>query len=191
MPKLAQTFAMTSAVIASQRCRRRSLRAHMIEVVRRAEPGDRIVPRHQLPENLEILAAPSAVAGRIKQQRPAAKRARPRHVDGELMIVQGQGTLELQRRGVGTDATLDAARAAADASAAQVNKLQAVLEQKQLTKITLDTLKVCSDLVGSTLGPGGSPVLIESQEHGVPQRRLKVVRRHLEPLFARQETSRR
>lgn len=38
----------------------------------------------------------------------------------------------------------------------------------RLNKLVLDTLKKCSDLVGATLGPGGMPILIESQEHGFP-----------------------
>lgn len=42
-----------------------------------------------------------------------------------------------------------------------------------LTKLVLRTMKICSDLVGSTLGPGGSPVLIESQEFGFPPKVTK------------------
>lgn len=41
--------------------------------------------------------------------------------------------LELQKRGVGSDVTVDETRAAASASASQVAKLQAVLDQRQLT----------------------------------------------------------
>lgn len=37
---------------------------------------------------------------------------------------------------------------------------------KHLNSLVLKTMKVCSDLVGATLGPGGMPVLIESQEFG-------------------------
>lgn len=40
--------------------------------------------------------------------------------------------LELQRRGVGTEATVDAARAAATASTAAIDRLQAVVDQKQV-----------------------------------------------------------
>ena len=37
-----------------------------------------------------------------------------------------------------------------------------------LDKIVLKTMKTISDIVGSTLGPGGRSVLIERQEHGMP-----------------------
>ncbi len=36
-----------------------------------------------------------------------------------------------------------------------------------LDQLVLDVLKICSDLVGGTLGPGGRPVLIERAEHGM------------------------
>ncbi len=38
----------------------------------------------------------------------------------------------------------------------------------KLEKIVLNTMKIISDVVGSTLGPGGCPVLIERQEYGLP-----------------------
>nr|WP_246506284.1 efflux RND transporter periplasmic adaptor subunit [Mesorhizobium silamurunense] len=69
--------------------------------------------------------------------------------------------LELQRRGVGTDATLDAARAAATASAAQVNKLQAVLEQKQLTAPFAGTAGIPKIDIGQYLAPGNSVVTLQ------------------------------
>ncbi|UCI08742.1 efflux RND transporter periplasmic adaptor subunit [Mesorhizobium sp. B1-1-8] len=69
--------------------------------------------------------------------------------------------IELQRRGVGTDATLDAARAAATASAAQVNKLQAVLEQKQLTAPFAGTPGIPRIDVGQYLAPGNSVVTLQ------------------------------
>jgi chaperonin GroEL len=37
-----------------------------------------------------------------------------------------------------------------------------------LEKIVLSTMKLASDVVGATLGPGGMPVLIERQEHAMP-----------------------
>lgn len=37
----------------------------------------------------------------------------------------------------------------------------------QLQEVVLQTLKTVSDVVGATLGPGGSAVLIERQEHGL------------------------
>lgn len=41
-------------------------------------------------------------------------------------------------------------------------------DPKILMKKTLDTMKIISDIVGSTLGPSGRPVLIERQEYGLP-----------------------
>jgi chaperonin GroEL len=41
-------------------------------------------------------------------------------------------------------------------------------DPKELKEKTLSTLKVISDVVGSTLGPSGRPVLIERQEYGLP-----------------------
>lgn len=38
----------------------------------------------------------------------------------------------------------------------------------KLEKAILSTMKLASDLVGATLGPGGMPVLIERQEHAMP-----------------------
>lgn len=38
----------------------------------------------------------------------------------------------------------------------------------ELTKKILHTMKMISDIVGATLGPGGQPILIERQEHGMP-----------------------
>lgn len=38
----------------------------------------------------------------------------------------------------------------------------------ELTQKILKTMKTISDLVGSTLGPGGRPVLLERQEYGLP-----------------------
>ncbi len=38
----------------------------------------------------------------------------------------------------------------------------------KLTKSVLDTMRMISDVVGATLGPGGRPVLIERSESGLP-----------------------
>ena len=37
-----------------------------------------------------------------------------------------------------------------------------------LKKVILNTMKLCADIVGSTIGPGGQPVLIERQEEDMP-----------------------
>ncbi|KUM25401.1 efflux transporter periplasmic adaptor subunit [Mesorhizobium loti] len=89
--------------------------------------------------------------------------------------------LELQRRGVGTDATLDAARAAADASAAQVNKLQAVLDQKQLSAPFTGTVGIPRIDIGQYLAPGNSVVTLQDLDtmrvdFTVPEQQLPLLK---------------
>ncbi|MCR4267675.1 efflux RND transporter periplasmic adaptor subunit [Nitratireductor sp. ZSWI3] len=60
----------------------------------------------------------------------------------------------LQERGVGSAVTLDEARAAASASAAQVDKLQAVLEQRQLRAPFAGTIGIPRIDNGQYLTPG-------------------------------------
>ncbi|CDX42748.1 RND efflux membrane fusion protein [Mesorhizobium plurifarium] len=89
--------------------------------------------------------------------------------------------IELQRRGVGTDATLDAARAAADASAAQVNKLQAVLDQKQLSAPFGGTVGIPRIDIGQYLAPGNSVVTIQDLDtmrvdFTVPEQQLPLLK---------------
>ncbi|RAZ85570.1 efflux transporter periplasmic adaptor subunit [Mesorhizobium hawassense] len=89
--------------------------------------------------------------------------------------------IELQRRGVGTDATLDAARAAADASAAQVNKMQAVLDQKQLSAPFGGTVGIPKIDVGQYLTPGNSVVTIQDLDtmrvdFTVPEQQLPLLK---------------
>lgn len=43
-----------------------------------------------------------------------------------------------------------------------------VPRSEKLTKKTLDTMRSIAEIVGATLGPGGCPVLIERQDHGLP-----------------------
>ncbi|WP_258590208.1 efflux RND transporter periplasmic adaptor subunit [Mesorhizobium sp. AR07] len=69
--------------------------------------------------------------------------------------------VELQRRGVGTDATLDTARAAASSSASQVVKLQAVLDQKQLTAPFAGTVGIPKIDLGQYLAPGTAVVTLQ------------------------------
>ncbi|MER9615106.1 efflux RND transporter periplasmic adaptor subunit [Mesorhizobium sp. M0207] len=72
--------------------------------------------------------------------------------------------LELQKRGVGTDATLDTAQAAASVSAAQVNKLQAVLDQKQLTAPFKGTVGIPKIDLGQYLTPGTAVVTLQDMD---------------------------
>jgi membrane fusion protein, multidrug efflux system len=62
--------------------------------------------------------------------------------------------LELQKRGVGTDVNVEAAKAAAEASASQVAKFQAVLDQKQLIAPFAGTMGIPRVDDGQYLSPG-------------------------------------
>ncbi|ESZ39938.1 efflux RND transporter periplasmic adaptor subunit [Mesorhizobium sp. L2C066B000] len=89
--------------------------------------------------------------------------------------------LELQRRGVGTDATLDTAQAAASASAAQVNKLQAVLDQKQLTAPFAGTVGIPKIDLGQYLSPGNAVVTLQDLDtmrvdFSVPEQQLPLLK---------------
>lgn len=89
--------------------------------------------------------------------------------------------VELQRRGVGTDATLDAARAAATASASQVNKLQAVLDQKQLSAPFAGTVGIPRIDLGQYLAPGTSVVTLQDLDtmrvdFSVPEQQLPLLK---------------
>lgn len=68
---------------------------------------------------------------------------------------------ELQRRGVGSDVTLDTARATASASASQVAKLKAVLDQKQLTAPFGGTLGIPKIDLGQYVTPGMAVVTLQ------------------------------
>jgi len=60
----------------------------------------------------------------------------------------------LQKRGVGSEVTVDSARAAADASSSQVLKLQALLDQKQLRAPFSGTIGIRRVNIGQYLSPG-------------------------------------
>lgn len=65
-----------------------------------------------------------------------------------------QRAIELQRRGVGTEAQLETARAAAQTSASQVVKLQAVLDQKFLKAPFAGTIGIPRVELGQYVQPG-------------------------------------
>ncbi|TIM52379.1 MAG: efflux transporter periplasmic adaptor subunit, partial [Mesorhizobium sp.] len=69
--------------------------------------------------------------------------------------------LELQKRDVGSESTLDSARAAALASASRVNRLQAVLEQKLLTAPFSGTIGIPRIDLGQYLSPGTSVATLQ------------------------------
>ncbi len=69
--------------------------------------------------------------------------------------------LALQERGVGTDATLDAARAAHSASTSQVAKLQAVLDQKLLKAPFSGTIGIPRVEEGQYVAPGNAVATLQ------------------------------
>ena len=89
--------------------------------------------------------------------------------------------IELTRRGVGSDSTLDSARAAASASASQVTRLQAVLEQKQLTAPFAGTVGIPKIDLGQYLSPGTSVVTLQDLDtmrvdFSVPEQQLPLLK---------------
>ncbi len=89
--------------------------------------------------------------------------------------------IELQRRGVGADVTLDTARATASATAAQVTKMQAVLEQKQLTAPFSGTVGIPRVDLGQYLAPGTAVVTLQDLDtmrvdFSVPEQQLPLLK---------------
>ncbi|MER8482965.1 efflux RND transporter periplasmic adaptor subunit [Mesorhizobium sp. M1322] len=89
--------------------------------------------------------------------------------------------LELQKRGVGSESTLDTARATASASASQVNRLQAVLEQKLLTAPFGGTVGIPRIDLGQYLSPGTAVVTLQDLEtmradFSVPEQQLPLLK---------------
>lgn len=93
----------------------------------------------------------------------------------------GAQTLEraqaLQRRGVGSDANLDAARAVSNNSASQVAKLEAVLEQKQLRAPFSGTMGIPQIEAGQYVTPGTTVATLQDldtmrADFSVPEQRL-------------------
>lgn len=90
---------------------------------------------------------------------------------------QLQRAEELQKKGVGSASTLDQARAAAQASAAQVQKLQAVLDQRQLRAPFTGTIGLPRIDVGQYLSPSQTVATLQDLEtmradFSVPEQQL-------------------
>ena len=88
---------------------------------------------------------------------------------------------ELKRRGVGSDATLDAARASASTSATQVLKSQAVLDQKQLRAPFSGTIGIPKIDVGQYVAPGNIIATLQDLEtmradFAVPEQQLGLLK---------------
>ncbi|MBE1707124.1 MULTISPECIES: efflux RND transporter periplasmic adaptor subunit [Mesorhizobium] len=89
--------------------------------------------------------------------------------------------IELTRRGVGSDSTLDTARAAASASASQVTKLQAVLDQKQLTAPFAGTVGIPKIDIGQYMAPGTAVVTLQDLDtmrvdFSIPEQQLPLLK---------------
>ncbi len=80
----------------------------------------------------------------------------------ELDAQSLERALELQRRGVGSETTVEQAQAAASASAAQVEKLEAVLEQKRLVAPFDGTLGIPRIDVGQYIAPGTTVATLQN-----------------------------
>ena len=88
-----------------------------------------------------------------------------------------QRAIELSKKGVGTAANLDAAQAAASASAAQVDKLQALLRQKTLRAPFAGTIGIPRIDIGQYLTPGTTVATLQDldtlrADFSIPEQRL-------------------
>lgn len=88
---------------------------------------------------------------------------------------------ELQRRGVGSDVTLEQARAAFSASESQVAKLQAVLDQKQLRAPFSGTIGIPRVDLGQYLAPGTIVATLQDLEtmradFSIPEQQLNLLK---------------
>ncbi|MER2553535.1 MAG: efflux RND transporter periplasmic adaptor subunit, partial [Thauera sp.] len=88
---------------------------------------------------------------------------------------------ELQRKGVGSEANLDTAQAAASASAAQVSKLQAVVDQRQLKAPFAGTVGIPRIDPGQYLAPGTTVATLQDLEtmrvdFTVPEQQLPLLK---------------
>jgi membrane fusion protein (multidrug efflux system) len=85
--------------------------------------------------------------------------------------------LELQRRKVGSDVAVDSAQAAASASAAQVQKLQALVEQKKILAPFAGTIGIPQIDIGQYLSPGTKVATLQDidtlrADFAIPEQRL-------------------
>jgi membrane fusion protein (multidrug efflux system) len=85
--------------------------------------------------------------------------------------------LELQKRKVGSDVAVDSARAAADASAAQVEKLKALVDQKKVLAPFAGVVGIPQIDVGQYLAPGTTVATLQDldtlrADFAVPEQRL-------------------
>ena len=89
--------------------------------------------------------------------------------------------MELRKRGVGSETSVEQAQAAASASQAAVTKLEAVLEQKQLTAPFAGTMGIPRIDLGQYLIPGTTVATLQNldvlrADFSVPEQSLDLVR---------------
>lgn len=113
----------------------------------------------------------------------AVERADLEATKAQVAVVQTALTraIELQRRGVNPEATLDTARATAAATEAQVAKLQAVLDQKRLTAPFSGTVGIPKIDLGQYLAPGTAVVTLQDLDtmrvdFSVPEQQLPLLK---------------
>lgn len=87
----------------------------------------------------------------------------------------------LQKRGVGSDVSVDSARGAADASTSQVAKLQALLDQKQLRAPFSGTIGIRKVDIGQYLAPGTIVATLQDLEtmyvdFSIPEQQLQLLK---------------
>ncbi|MEO3998136.1 efflux RND transporter periplasmic adaptor subunit [Mesorhizobium sp. CAU 1732] len=92
-----------------------------------------------------------------------------------------QRARELQQRGVGSNVTLEAAQAAAAASAAQIEALEAALQQKQIRAPFGGTLGIPRVDIGQYLTPGTAVVTLQDLDtmrvdFTVPEQQLSLLK---------------
>ncbi|MBN9023371.1 MAG: efflux RND transporter periplasmic adaptor subunit [Rhizobiales bacterium] len=92
-----------------------------------------------------------------------------------------QRAIELSKKGVGTTANLDAAQAAASASAAQVDKLVALLRQKTLRAPFTGTIGIPRIDIGQYLTPGTIVATLQDidtlrADFSIPEQRMAELR---------------
>jgi membrane fusion protein (multidrug efflux system) len=113
----------------------------------------------------------------------AVERADLEATKAQVAVVQTalERAIELQRRGVNPEATLDTARATAAATEAQVAKLQAVLDQKRLTAPFSGTVGIPKIDLGQYLSPGNPVVTLQDLDtmrvdFTVPEQQLPLLK---------------
>ncbi|ANT48627.1 efflux RND transporter periplasmic adaptor subunit [Mesorhizobium amorphae] len=113
----------------------------------------------------------------------AVERADLEATKAQVAVVQTalERAIELQKRGVNPEATLDTARATATATQAQVAKLQAVLDQKRLTAPFSGTVGIPKIDLGQYLAPGTAVVTLQDLDtmrvdFSVPEQQLPLLK---------------